>query len=70
MIGEKRNFSEHVTSLCDEAARQLNALLRISKYIDESSRKTYIIASLWEILLIVLLCGTFVVKVIMEKLKK
>ena len=39
MIDEKLYFSKHVSSLCDEAARQLNALLRISKYIDESSRK-------------------------------
>ena len=39
MIDEKLNFSEHVSSLCNKSARQLNALSRISKCIDESSRQ-------------------------------
>ena len=39
MIDEKLNFSEHVSVLCKKAARQLNALSRISKYIHASSRK-------------------------------
>ena len=39
MIDENLNFSEHVSSLCNKAARQLNALVRISKYIDVPSRK-------------------------------
>ena len=39
MIDENLNFSEHVSSLCNKAARQLNALARISKYIDVPSRK-------------------------------
>ena len=39
MIDEKLNFSEHVSSLCNKAAGQLNALSHISKYIDDYSRK-------------------------------
>ena len=39
MIDENLNFSEHVSSLCNKATRQLNALARISKYIDVPSRK-------------------------------
>ena len=38
-IDENLNFSEHVSSLCNKAARQLNALARLSKYIDVPSRK-------------------------------
>ena len=32
------NFSQHVSNLCTKAARQLNALARISRHIDETSR--------------------------------
>ena len=39
MIDDNLNFSEHVSSLCNKAVRQLNALARISKYIDVPSRK-------------------------------
>ena len=39
MIDEKLNYSEHISSLCNKAARQLNALSCISKCIDEPSRK-------------------------------
>ena len=35
----KLNFSLHVSSICTKAARQLNALARISNYLDESARK-------------------------------
>ena len=39
-IDEKLKFSDHVSACCKKAARQLNALARISKYLDISSRKT------------------------------
>ena len=38
IIDNKLNFSEHVRAVCRNAARQLNALARISKYLDKSSR--------------------------------
>ena len=38
-IDSRLNFSQHVSILCIKAARQLNVLARISKYIDETSRK-------------------------------
>ena len=37
-IDSRLNFSEHVSNLCTKAARQLNSLARISRYIDETSR--------------------------------
>ena len=37
-IDNRLNFTEHVSSLCTKAARQLNALSRISRYLDETSR--------------------------------
>ena len=39
IIDSKLNFSLHVSSICTKAARQLNALARISNYLDESARK-------------------------------
>ena len=39
MIDENLNFSEHVSSLCNKAAKQLNALARIFKYIDMPTEK-------------------------------
>ena len=38
IIDNRLNFSEHVRAICIKAARQLNALARISKYLDKSSR--------------------------------
>ena len=38
IIDNKLNFTEHVRALCVKAARQLNALARISKFLDKSSR--------------------------------
>ena len=38
-LDDKLNFSHHISSLCKKAARQLNALARISKYLDVDSRK-------------------------------
>merc|ERR1711942_236854 len=37
-IDSKLNFSEHVTIICKKAARQLNALARISRYLNPNSR--------------------------------
>ena len=37
---EQLNFSNHISACCSKAARQLNALARIAKYIDIRSRKT------------------------------
>ena len=37
IIDSKLNFSLHVSSMCKKAARQLNALARISNYLDEST---------------------------------
>ena len=39
IIHSKLNFSLHVSSMCKKAARQLNALARISNYLDESARR-------------------------------
>ena len=39
LIDENLKFSEHVSSSCKKAARQLNALARIAKYLDFNSRK-------------------------------
>ena len=38
-IDSKLNFSFHISAICKKAARQLNALSRISRYLDVSSRK-------------------------------
>ena len=39
VIDNGLNFSEHVSIRCRKAARQLNALARVSKFLDYSSRK-------------------------------
>ena len=38
-IDSRLNFSLHISNCCRKAARQLNALARISKYLDPASRK-------------------------------
>ena len=38
-IDSKLTFTEHISQCCKKAARQLNALTRISKHLDENSRK-------------------------------
>ena len=38
-IDNKLNFSQHVSICCSKAARQLNALGRISKQLDQETRK-------------------------------
>ena len=38
MIDSNLNFSSHVSNICKKAARQLNALSRISKFIDTRSK--------------------------------
>ena len=38
-IDRNLTFSDHISNCCTKAARQLNALARISKYLDTSSRK-------------------------------
>ena len=38
-IDSKLTFTEHVKQCCNKAARQLNALSRISIYLDVNSRK-------------------------------
>ena len=40
LIDDRLDFSPHVSLMCSKAARQLNALARISKYLDQSSLKT------------------------------
>ena len=35
--GDRLTFNEHVNVCCSKAARQLNALFRISRYLDTSS---------------------------------
>ena len=37
VIDDRLNFDEHVSMCCTKAARQLNALARISKYLDFKS---------------------------------
>ena len=37
IIDNRENFSQHVSNLYTKAARQFNALARISRYIDEAS---------------------------------
>ena len=39
IIDNKLNFTEHISAVCKKAARQLNALARISNYLDIKSRK-------------------------------
>ena len=61
MIDEKLNFSEHISLLCKKAARQLNALSRISKYIHASSRKiiyeSFIVSNITYCALVWHFCG-------------
>ena len=38
-IDNRLNFSQHITEMCKKAARQLNALARISRVLDPTSRK-------------------------------
>ena len=40
LIDNRLDFSQHISLMCSKAARQLNALARISKYLDQSSLKT------------------------------
>ena len=40
LIDDRLDFSQHISSMCSKAARQLNALARISKYLDQSFLKT------------------------------
>ena len=37
-IDSKLNFSDHVSNVCKKAARQLNALARISRFLNPASR--------------------------------
>ena len=39
VIDSKLNFSLHVSAICNKASRQLNALARISNYLDVSTRR-------------------------------
>ena len=39
-IDDNLNFHEHISVCCTKAARQLNALARIAKYLDVRSRRT------------------------------
>ena len=39
-IDDQLNFSNHISACCSKAARQLNAVARIAKYIGLRSRKT------------------------------
>ena len=61
MIDERLNFSEHVSSLCNKTARQLNALACISKYIDVPSRKmiynSFIVSNITYCALVWHFCG-------------
>ena len=40
LIDDRLDFSQHISLMCSKAVRQLNALSRISKYLDQSSLKT------------------------------
>ena len=59
VINNKLNFSLHVSSICKKAFFQLNALARISNYLEVSARRT-IYDSFVAFLIIALLCGIFV----------
>ena len=39
IIDNRLNFSQHILAICKKAARQLNALARISRFLNPSSRK-------------------------------
>ena len=39
IIDNRLTFTEHISRCCKKAARQLNALLRIAKYLDMKSKK-------------------------------
>ena len=39
-IDDNLSFNEHISACCTKAARQLNALARIAKYLDVRSRRT------------------------------
>ena len=39
MIGYKLNFEEHLSKVCDKASQKLNALARISSYMNINQRK-------------------------------
>ena len=39
-IDDNLSFNEHISVCCTKAARQLNALARIAKYLDVRSRRT------------------------------
>ena len=54
----KLNVSLHVSSFYKKASRQLNALARISNYLDVSAREQFMVTLWLAILIIVLLCGS------------
>ena len=56
-IDSRLTFTDHVSSCCNKAARQLNALSRISKYLDLNCRKLISGVLYWAISHIVLSSG-------------
>ena len=66
-LDDKLSFSQHVSISCTKAARQLNALARISTF---PRAHCYIIVLLEAISIIVLWSGTFVEKQTITKLKE
>ena len=70
IIDSKLIFSQHVSAMCKKAARQLNALARISNYLDKSARRIIITVLCPAILTTVPLCGIFAESQTAIKLKK
>ena len=61
-VDEKLNFSKHVSEICKKSAKQLNALARISRYLDASSLsiiyKCFILSNFSYCPLVWHFCGT------------
>ena len=60
-LDDKLNFKEHIRNMCQTASCQINALSRISKFLDEQCRmkvyKSFICANFTYCLLVWMLCG-------------
>ena len=69
-LDDRLNFNEHIRNICQTASRQVNALYRISKFIDEQCRmkvyKSFICANFNYCPLVWMQCG----KTNLNKLEK
>ena len=68
-LDSKFDFNSHITKICKEASKRLNAFRRISKYLTKAQKSTLISSSFYSHSTTVPLCGCSRVKNLTIKLK-